>query len=396
MEGSEAYYCLLCAAGAISGFNCGLEDCVEKIRTTENMEAALLEYLQKSATSRSIKNVDGVNNKRMIPLNVTKVLVPILHYPMGLVDKLLESFTDYVWKNVLLLPPEDDLIRKRIQETDQQLASSKILLQSKREASKSKKDAYNESKTPANEEEHKRAQEEESIAQAEKNKAVGERAKAKKGFDKMISSHCRQADSFTSKLEATYRLLGISREYYHGGKFNGVNCIQIMDKSDDIFYNAGTLLINLHDPALETAKGIQQTVKDYKNLMGCLDAIWPAVRGLDLGLLPTPADLVFLEKAIAEGKRRWLELGLSTLLPKWHLTFDGHLLHCVTSCGGLADKSDEAIEKGHQEWKRLQDRFCRIRNFLQQQKCIIRAWRRQQHYSIVATVAEFESKKAQA
>jgi hypothetical protein len=146
----------------------------------------------------------------------------------------------------------------------------------------------------------------------------------------------------------------------------------------------------MHDPALETTEGIQQTVEDYKNLMGCLDAIWSAVRGLDLGLLPTPADLVFLEKAIAEGKRRWLELGLSTLQPKWHLTFDGHLLDCVKSCGGLADKSDEAIKKGHQEWKRLQERFCRIRNFEQQQKCIMRAWQQRQHYSIVAAVAEFE------
>ncbi len=108
----------------------------------------------------------------MLPLDVTKVLVPILHCPMGLVDKLPESFTDYVWKDVLLLPPEDDLIRKQMQAIDQQLASSKILLQSKRESSKSKKDAYNESKTPANEEEHKRAQEEESKAQAEKNLAV--------------------------------------------------------------------------------------------------------------------------------------------------------------------------------------------------------------------------------
>jgi hypothetical protein len=93
-----------------------------------------------------------------------------------------------------------------------------------------KKDVYNETKTIENEEEHKRAQAEELVAHAEKNKAVGERAKAKKKFDKMISSHCRQADSFTSKLEATYQLLGISREYYHGGNFNGVNCIRIMNK----------------------------------------------------------------------------------------------------------------------------------------------------------------------
>jgi hypothetical protein len=78
---------------------------------------------------------------------------------------------------------------------------------------------------------------------------------------------------------------------------------------------------------------------------------------MDLGLLPAAANLVFLEKAIAEGKRRWLELGLSTFQPKWHLTFDGHLLHCVDVFGGLADKSDEAIEKGHREWKQLQENF---------------------------------------
>jgi hypothetical protein len=153
-------------------------------------------------------------------------------------------------------------------------------------------------KTPTNEEEHKKAQQEESEAQAEKNLAVRERAKAKKAFEKMISSHCRRADPF---------------------------------------------------PALETIERIQKTVEDYKNLVGCLDLIWSAVCGMDLGLLLTVATLVFFKRAIAEVKRRWLELGLSTLQPKWHLTFDGHLLHCVDVCGGLADKSDEAIKKGHQE-----------------------------------------------
>jgi hypothetical protein len=62
-----------------------------------------------------------------------------------------------------------------------------------------------------------------------------------------------------------------------------------MDQSNKIFDNAGTLLAEMHDSALETIEGIQKTVEDYKNLMGCLDAIWSAVRGLDLGLLPTAA-----------------------------------------------------------------------------------------------------------
>jgi hypothetical protein len=61
MEGSEAYYCLLYPAGAILGLNCEWEDCVEKKQMTENMKAALLQYLQKSATSCSIKT-----NKQML------------------------------------------------------------------------------------------------------------------------------------------------------------------------------------------------------------------------------------------------------------------------------------------------------------------------------------------
>jgi hypothetical protein len=40
-------------------------------------------------------------------------------------------------------------------------------------------------------------------------------------------------------------------------------------------------------------------------------------------------------------------MDLSTLQPKWHITFDGPLLHQFNKFGGLADKSDETIEKGH-------------------------------------------------
>jgi hypothetical protein len=79
---------------------------------------------------------------------------------------------------------------------------------------------------------------------------------------------------------------------------------------------------------------MQKTIQAPSELLGCLDAIWSAVRGLDGGLLPTDAQLAFLDEgAIAEGKRRWLELGLSMNQPKWHLTFDGHLLDCVKSFG---------------------------------------------------------------
>ena len=62
---------------------------------------------------------------------------------MGLVDKLISSFLDYVWQNILLLPTDDDLIWQKLQDTCLQLASAILLLQSK-------KAVYDESKTPEN------------------------------------------------------------------------------------------------------------------------------------------------------------------------------------------------------------------------------------------------------
>jgi hypothetical protein len=94
MESSEAHWCLLCATGA-KDFNCDLEDCVRKQRTVQNMYTHLLQYLHKARNSQSVKNVDGVNNARFIPVDPTKILVPILHCPMGLVNKVLSSFLDY-------------------------------------------------------------------------------------------------------------------------------------------------------------------------------------------------------------------------------------------------------------------------------------------------------------
>ena len=75
-----------------------------------------------------------------------------------------------------------------------------------------------------------------------------------------------------------------------------------MDQSNKIFDNAGTLLAEMHDSALATMEGIQKTIEDYKNLMGCLDAIWSAVRGLDLGLLPTAATWYSSRRPLLKGK----------------------------------------------------------------------------------------------
>jgi hypothetical protein len=61
----------------------------------------------------------------------------------------------------------------------------------------------------------------------------------------MIKVHKRNPDSFHNDLEEICQKLNIVRECYHGGKYNSVNCIKIMNNSDKIIESASQALMEL-------------------------------------------------------------------------------------------------------------------------------------------------------
>jgi hypothetical protein len=150
-------------------------------------------------------------------------------------------------------------------------------------------------------------------------------------------------------MEETHHDAGVSPKCCHGRSFDGANCTPFMEQSTSVFASAATLLLEIRDVGLATQEEIQMKSKACAKLMDCCDSHWSNLHGLESGLSPTDAQLEFLETAVAEGKRQWLELGLTTNQPKRHLTFDGHhLLNCAKTFGGVADESgDAAIEKDH-------------------------------------------------
>jgi hypothetical protein len=87
----------------------------------------------------------------------------------------------------------------------------------------------------------------------------------------------------------------------------------------------------------------------------------------------------------------WLQMKLSTLQPKWHLTFDGHLLEQFNKYSGLADKSDETIEKGHQTLKTLRDRYRGISSYEQKEGSIRRELRRSRSPEIRKIIDQYEA-----
>jgi hypothetical protein len=82
---------------------------------------------------------------------------------------------------------------------------------------------------------------------------------------------------------------------------------------------------------------------------------------------------------------------LSTRQPKWHLTFDGHLLQQLTTYRGLADKSDETIEKRHQDLKLLRDRFRGVPSYELREACIRRELRQSRCLAIQSQIDQYEA-----
>jgi hypothetical protein len=135
---------------------------------------------------------------------------------------------------------------------------------------------------------------------------------------------------------------------------------------------------------------ISSALTNYCHLLGLLDAVWSNVRGIESGLLPTPQQLNSLKTSLEEGKTLWIQMKISTQQPKWHLTFDDHLYYQVSRLGGLADKSDESIEKGHQTLKALRDRFRRISSYERRETCIRRELRRGRSHEVQAHIQAYE------
>ena len=122
-----------------------------------------------------------------------------------------------------------------------------------------------------------------------------------------------------------------------------------------------------------------------------MDVIWSNVRGIDAGLSPTDEQIDQLEKALPAAKQMWLDMDIKTLQPKWHMTFDGHLLHHVRTYGGIADKADDTIEFQHQILKRLRDRYGSITSYQKREVCIRRELRRTKSLEIQKHIDNYEA-----
>jgi hypothetical protein len=368
MPGASSGRCLSCNLTS-ANFN---SNCDKDAFSIELIEGCLQVLKEKRASGLRTKNIKGVTEAMLLPISsLSKILVPTLHCPMGLIDKFLESFLGWAHMDVIQLTKEEDKIRDEYFMAEQHLGIAIDLLAESKEMG----DDSEESAAAIR------------LHQDAKNQAAAARTKASYEYKEMIKVHKRSSDSFHNQLEETCRKLNIVRECYHGGKYNGVMCIKIMNNSDKIIESASQALVDLKSDNLPEGEILRKS-RMYSELLNTLDSIWSNVCSIKTGLLPTDDDLKNLELLLIVGKRQWLNLGISTSQPKWHLTFDGLLLRQVARYRGLADKGDAPIELGHQIFGRLHERFRGAATFEQRERSIMRAYRKRSHPKVLMAFKE--------
>jgi hypothetical protein len=386
MNNSSGAHCLMCMFKG-SQFNCN-HNSVTK-RTKESLVQCLEEFMLANShpTKKGPPNVKGVNGKGLWDIDPQRIIIPILHCPMGLVDKILESFKH--WVNLEVEDFHDEITEGVRREYILAKQEHDAAVQVHQQAIQALAVVIN---TP----EYTQAKVVEKEADKARIKARKAESKAKEQYDEQVQRHNAKKSSLNQQFEIIFRRNGVKREHYHGGKFNGVNCIRVMEQSKSLLLGhedkPGFLqkcLESKHPTASEVA--VRAVCKQYSRLLGLLDAIWSTIRGIDAGLLPTDAQKLMLQSALLEAKELWLDMKLTTLQPKWHLTFDGHLLEQFNKYGGLADKSDETIEKGHQTLKVLRDRFRGITSYEQKETCIRRELRRSRSPEIQGIIDTYEA-----
>ena len=66
------------------------------MQTKENLAECLEQYMLVATEKNTPANVKGGNGLGLCDIDPQRIIIPILHCPMGLVDKVLETFKQWV------------------------------------------------------------------------------------------------------------------------------------------------------------------------------------------------------------------------------------------------------------------------------------------------------------
>ena len=150
----------------------------------------------------------------------------------------------------------------------------------------------------------------------------------------------------------------IKREAWFGGsKLNGVNCRRLMDKNEEIIDSIRENFIEMNKGTV-SEENINMYCNEHKEILTELDNTCRCMRTITI-----TDDLITKTKDhICKTMLMWRKLKIP-VTPSAHL-FEDHIVYQIkTIVGGLADKSEDHIERSHQDGKRNKKIYCGVTNF---------------------------------
>jgi len=312
-------------------------------------------------------------------------IFPVLHFEIGAVNNVLDSFYGFVEDRVELLSEEEKVLRSSAVIAEVAFSEAQRALSGWKETGAVNLAMHRIEKTTlvqhlrrttltANERQEltqQRAQLEAIINDLVKQRKVFEKQvtetriasqEAKAALKSMQNKKSKSDKSVIADIENLLIDHNITAASYHGGKLHGVDCREMIRLAKDLFPTIENILLATEHPDVCDALTIKNTCKMYCDIFVTLDTISSKLR-IKHGEV-TADDVKILEDAMVNLDYLWGKTDLS-VTPKIHSAI-AHAVSQVKELEGIGDILEDDLEHLHQTSAKITACVSRMKNKDQQ------------------------------
>ena len=173
--------------------------------------------------------------------------------------------------------------------------------------------------------------------------------------------------SIHTKIERIFEKHGVKIQAYHGGNLTGGAILMLLKKHQVIMDEISIVCqdfitknnMSMH---LMTVKALDKMLDEHRTLFQAQDAVYAHLHLID----PTLEEMSETRERISIMKILWLKMDLLET-PKAHLIFS-HAADDQEHFGGLGDKTEDPLEKRHQEQLRVDSILNKMTGGFQKQR----------------------------
>ena len=337
----------------------------------------------------------GVKSMPQWRIEPRRLIVPLLHLEIGLLNKAWTSLNRYLDIHVENLSEKEMKLRQDLNDKDdtitdieetiqltmvQKQAAHDHLSSLRTQLAQAKKDRNSKSKSaPLTKEqksillEHERLIQksieetktlkkdlQEKLTENKENKAKlrAKVIKLKKEADAMQKIRLGDEDGLDTIIEGILNdTAKIYPQAFHGGEMNGVCCLRFLNNVEEIMAKVSEVSherlktrrrSKKEDKMVCTTDTLTKILADYTNLFRVMDLSFSLLR------IPAPTkdEIKEARKAVFVLEHMWNKVEIN-ITPKAHVMFT-HAVEQFEMFGGIADKVEDFIEKAHQLGKKLE------------------------------------------